>query len=150
MMNTSGSRRISSAMASRNASRMVIVTISVPAGTSGSGSVTAAGADGAFFSSPPPDLDAGVSALGSVGGAVQLGRGWGDSGIGGGRRGVGACGPPGGPHSHSPLSLGCLRLHLLFDHPGRQGEVAHLVVGLLDPRHLHLHGGTRHTPPDNN
>src|ERR1700684_2199681 len=37
MTNTSGSRRISSAMASRNASRMVMVTISVPAGTSGSG-----------------------------------------------------------------------------------------------------------------
>ena len=39
MTNTSGSRRISSAMASRNASRMVMVTISVPAGTSGSGAV---------------------------------------------------------------------------------------------------------------
>ena len=37
MTKTSGSRRISSAMASRNASRMVMVTISVPAGTSGSG-----------------------------------------------------------------------------------------------------------------
>src|SRR5580693_9382147 len=37
MTNTSGSRRISSAMASRNASRMVMVTISVPSGTSGSG-----------------------------------------------------------------------------------------------------------------
>src|SRR5580692_4121926 len=39
MTNTSGSRRISSAMASRNASRMVMVTISVAAGTSGSGAV---------------------------------------------------------------------------------------------------------------
>ena len=38
MTNTSASRRISSAMASRNASRMVMVTISVPSGTSGSGS----------------------------------------------------------------------------------------------------------------
>ena len=37
MTNTSPSRRISSAMASRNASRMVMVTISVPSGTSGSG-----------------------------------------------------------------------------------------------------------------
>src|ERR1700734_4012837 len=37
MTNTSGSRRISSAMASRSASRMVMVTISVPSGTSGSG-----------------------------------------------------------------------------------------------------------------
>src|SRR3984957_4418148 len=39
MTKTSGSRRISSAMASRNASRMVMVTISVPSGTSGSGAV---------------------------------------------------------------------------------------------------------------
>src|ERR1700729_3224546 len=46
MRNTSGSRRISSAMASRKASRMVIVTISVPAGTSGSGSAAALGAAG--------------------------------------------------------------------------------------------------------
>src|SRR6266853_249693 len=66
MMNTSGSRRISSAMASRSASRMVIVTISVPSGTSGSGSATAFGAEGAFFSSL---LDAGASALASAGGA---------------------------------------------------------------------------------
>ena len=43
MTNTSGSRRISSAMASRSASRMVMVTISVPSGTSGSGVVGAAG-----------------------------------------------------------------------------------------------------------
>src|SRR3977135_2809268 len=52
MMKTSGSRRISSAIASRSASRMVMVTISVPAGTSGSGSATAfgaGGATGAFF-----------------------------------------------------------------------------------------------------
>src|SRR5436190_429089 len=45
MMKTSGSLRISSAIASRSASRMVCVIISVPAGTSGSGSATAAGAD---------------------------------------------------------------------------------------------------------
>src|SRR3954447_7840538 len=69
MMKTSGSRRISSAMASRSASRMVMVTTSVPSGTSGSGSATALGADGAFFSSPSPDFDAGASALASAGGA---------------------------------------------------------------------------------
>src|SRR6266481_4786309 len=69
MMKTSGSRRISSAMASRNASRMVIVTISVPAGTSGSGSATAWGAEGAFLSSPPPGFGAGASALACAGGA---------------------------------------------------------------------------------
>src|SRR5216683_1661059 len=69
MMKTSGSRRISSAMASRSASRMVIVTISVASGTSGSGSATAFGAEGAFFSSPPPGPDAGASALASAGGA---------------------------------------------------------------------------------
>src|SRR5215467_12242068 len=41
--NTAGSRRISSAMASRNASRTVIVTISVPSGTSGSGNACCGG-----------------------------------------------------------------------------------------------------------
>src|SRR5580704_930104 len=55
MTNTSGSRRISSAIASRNASRMVMLTISVPSGTSGSGAAlrdgSAAGfADGAALS----------------------------------------------------------------------------------------------------
>jgi len=72
MMKTSASRRISSAIASRSASRMVIVTIAVPSGTSGSGSATALGAAGAFFSSPPPDLDAGTSAL-APGGRGGLG-----------------------------------------------------------------------------
>src|SRR5258706_2227295 len=71
MMNTSGSRRISSAMASRSASRMVIVTISVPSGTSGSGSATAVGAEGAFFSSPPPGFDAGASAVACEGVAAS-------------------------------------------------------------------------------
>src|SRR3954469_10261198 len=62
MMKTSGSRRISSAMASRRASRMVWVTISVPAGTSGSGSATACGAEGGAFG-------VGASALAAAGGA---------------------------------------------------------------------------------
>ena len=43
MTKTSGSRRISSAMASRSASRMVMVTSSVPSGTSGSGMISAGG-----------------------------------------------------------------------------------------------------------
>src|SRR5918999_916756 len=47
MTNTDGSRRISSAMASRRASRTVIVTISVPSGTSGSGTACGWGGDGA-------------------------------------------------------------------------------------------------------
>src|SRR5690606_38747563 len=50
MMKTSGSRRISSAMASRNASRTVICTISVPSGIAGSwgmGCVAAFGATAA-------------------------------------------------------------------------------------------------------
>src|ERR1700747_1115614 len=45
MTKTSGSRRISSAMASRSASRMVMETSSVPSGTSGSGMISA---DGGF------------------------------------------------------------------------------------------------------
>src|SRR5712692_4705136 len=47
MTNTLASRRISSAMASRKASRTVIVTISVPSGTSGSSSACGCGAAGA-------------------------------------------------------------------------------------------------------
>ncbi len=43
MTKTSSSRRISSAMASRSASRTVIVTISVPAGTAGSAATSAFG-----------------------------------------------------------------------------------------------------------
>src|SRR5499427_4536607 len=43
MTKTSGSRRISSAMASRSASRMVMETSSVPSGTSGSGMISADG-----------------------------------------------------------------------------------------------------------
>src|SRR5712671_6948452 len=43
MTKTSPSRRISSAMASRSASRIVMVTISVPSGTSGSGSAAGCG-----------------------------------------------------------------------------------------------------------
>src|SRR5215510_8212535 len=56
MTKMSGSRRISSAMASRSASRTVIVTISVPSGISGSGSASifggaaTAGCAGAFAS----------------------------------------------------------------------------------------------------
>src|SRR5215210_8656849 len=64
MMNTSGSRRISSAIASRNASRMVMVTISVPSGTSGSGSAAGFGAAGAALS-----LGAGVDLASAAGGA---------------------------------------------------------------------------------
>src|SRR4051794_31901602 len=45
MTKTSPSRRISSAMASRSASRIVMVTISVPSGTSGSGSAAGCGGD---------------------------------------------------------------------------------------------------------
>src|SRR5215470_12903717 len=49
MTKISGSRRISSAMASRSASRTVMVTIAVPAGTSGSGSAEILGAASTDF-----------------------------------------------------------------------------------------------------
>src|SRR5262245_2852247 len=48
MTKTSLSRRISSAIASRSASRMVMVTISVPSGISGSLAACGTGASGAF------------------------------------------------------------------------------------------------------
>src|SRR5215470_2922461 len=46
MTKTSGSRRISSAMASRRASRTVMVTIAVPSGTSGSSASVGSGGEG--------------------------------------------------------------------------------------------------------
>ena len=64
MTNTSPSRRISSAMASRKASRMVIVTISVPSGMSGSTAVSVTGAAGALSA-----FGAGTSAVAAAGGA---------------------------------------------------------------------------------
>src|SRR6201998_2084759 len=69
MMNTSGSRRISSAMASRKASRMVIVTISVPAGTSGSGSAAALGAAGAGCGAGVSSFGEGADFVSAAGGA---------------------------------------------------------------------------------
>ena len=63
MMNTSGSRRISSAMASRRASRTVCVTIRVPAGIAGSagtGIETAAGGGGAATAATASLVAAGV------------------------------------------------------------------------------------------
>src|ERR1700759_5610300 len=84
MRKTSGSRRISSAIASRSASRMVWVIISVPSGTSGSGSATGAGAGPAFGAEiigfPPPTGEREAASSwgrlgGGAGGLGRLGRG---------------------------------------------------------------------------
>src|SRR5687768_14522366 len=63
MTNTASSRRISSAMASRSASRTVMVTISVPSGTSGSGRTCGCGgAAAADFGSAGAGAFAGLAA----------------------------------------------------------------------------------------
>src|ERR1035438_6549694 len=81
MMKTSGSRRISSAIASRNASRMVMVTISVPSGTSGSGSAVGrgagaiGGADIVGLPSPTGERESATSCAIFGGGAAAFGSG---------------------------------------------------------------------------
>src|SRR5580693_1417634 len=79
MTNTSGSRRISSAMASRNASRMVMVTISVPAGTSGSG---AAGSGVDFCASLNSFSGTWPSAASPMSADAGVLAGWGAGGLG--------------------------------------------------------------------
>ena len=75
MTNTSGSRRISSAMASRSASRIVMVTISVPSGTSGSGAAALAGASTVpVFGGAGGCATAGLLAAGDVDDSLLLTR----------------------------------------------------------------------------
>src|SRR5262249_35889852 len=125
MTNTLGSRRISSAMASRKASRTVIVTISVPSGTSastsgsGCGAVGGCGAGGAGIS--------GARAVSSGAGRASARAGGADS--------AAFCGCTGAARLSTPASSPSATLRADGGPPRPQDLAERAVVDRLD-----LHG----------